>query len=230
MGSICIFLVVLEVRNLEEFEVIYEKYREFTMIPRDLFIGNLALCMLFKDVDGCVVECGVWKGGMIAAMAEIMGNYHDYFLYDSFEGLPEAQEIDGGAAISWQGDKESPFYFDNCKADMAYAERAMQMSGARNYKITKGWFSEALPHFSCDRGIAILRLDGDWYDSTMECLNDLYNKVNRGGIIIIDDYYVWDGCARAVHDFLSMTHRKARNEVPARIRQSEAGICYLVKT
>jgi hypothetical protein len=66
-------------------------------------------------------------------------------------------------------------------------------------------------------------LDGDWYDSTMDCLANLFNKVNKGGIIIVDDYYVWDGCSRAVHDYLS------KNNLTEKIRQSEAGICYIIK-
>lgn len=166
---------------------------------------------------------------MSAAISEVMGNDRDYFLFDSFEGLPEAKEIDGVAAVSWQRDTTSPLYFNNCKSDITTADLAMQMSATRNYKIIKGWFSESLPHFSYERGIAILRLDADWYDSTMDCLNNLYEKVNRGGLIVIDDYYVWDGCARAVHDFLSRTFRSDNKDVTARIRQSESGICYIIK-
>jgi O-methyltransferase len=72
-----------------------------------------------------------------------------------------------------------------------------------------------------DGGIALLRLDGDWYESTMACLDALYDRVVPGGLVIIDDYYTWDGCARAVHDFLS------RRGVSARIRQWANAICYL---
>lgn len=208
---------------MKEYQRLYHKYKEFTMIPEDIFVGNLSLCEKFKNVEGCVAECGVWKGGMIAAVAEFLGNDRNYFLFDSFEGLPEAKEIDGSAAVAWQADKESPYYFDNCRADATFAERAMQMSGARSYRVIKGWFSASLPNFRFDEAIAILRLDSDWYASTMDCLDNLYGKVSKGGLIIIDDYYAWDGCSRAVHDFLS------KNKIPARIRQSESGICYIIK-
>jgi predicted O-methyltransferase YrrM len=60
-------------------ESLYDKYKEFTMIPRDQFLENINLCMEYKDVPGCVVECGVWKGGMIAGIAEALGKDRNYF-------------------------------------------------------------------------------------------------------------------------------------------------------
>jgi len=160
---------------------------------------------------------------MIAAIAEIMNSHRQYYLFDSFEGLPPAQEIDGEAAKAYQKDTSSPLYFDNCRAEMEFAEKAMQLSGAKRYQLSKGWFSETLANFRPDQPIAVLRLDADWYDSTMQCLNGLYKYVAKGGLIVIDDYYTWDGCAKAVHDFLSI------NQLPDRIYQSSEGVCYIVK-
>jgi O-methyltransferase len=71
--------------------------------------------------------------------------------------------------------------------------------------------------------IAILRLDADWYESTLQCLQALYPHVARGGLILVDDYYWWDGCALAVHEYFAQ-----RDELE-RIRQSPAGVAYLVK-
>lgn len=202
---------------------VYKKYKRFTMIPAHIFIGNISLCKLFSNIKGSVVECGVWRGGTIAAIADLLGTERHYYLFDSFEGLPPAEEIDGQEAINWQEDKDSDLYFDNCKAEMKYAEEAMKLSGVKNYKITKGWFNETLPGFKTEKPIAILRLDGDWYDSTMQCLDNLYHQVVSGGIIIIDDYYVWEGSSKAVHDFLS------KNKLSDTIHQSEDGICYIIK-
>jgi len=199
------------------------KYKDFSMIPIETYIGNLILTEQFKNIHGSIVECGVWRGGMIAGVAELLGKDRNYFLFDSFEGLPPAKEIDGYAANAWQNDKNSPLYLDNCKAEMSFAEKAMKMSGAKNFKLIKGWFSDSLPKYSFDEKIAILRLDGDWYDSTIDCLTSLYDKVNKGGVIIIDDYYVWDGCSKAVHDYLS------KKGLTAKIRQSADGICYIIK-
>ena len=97
------------------------------------------------------------------------------------------------------------------------------MSGATRTHFVPGWFADTLPTFPTHLPIALLRLDGDWYDSTMQCLTLLYERVMNGGLVIIDDYYAWDGCARAVHEFL------ARTSEPCRLRQSEAGISFLVK-
>ncbi|MEE3093051.1 MAG: TylF/MycF/NovP-related O-methyltransferase, partial [Pseudomonadota bacterium] len=71
---------------------------------------------------------------------------------------------------------------------------------------------------------SVLRLDGDWYESTISILENLYDKVATNGLILIDDYYSWDGCSRAVHDFLS------DQKLPERIRQSRyGGVAYIVK-
>jgi macrocin-O-methyltransferase TylF-like protien len=75
---------------------IYERYRTFTMIPPYIFESNLALCAEKAPDTGCIVEAGVWRGGMSAGMADMMpGRVH--YLFDSFEGLPPAKEIDGDA-------------------------------------------------------------------------------------------------------------------------------------
>ncbi|MEL6589905.1 MAG: TylF/MycF/NovP-related O-methyltransferase [Bacteroidota bacterium] len=188
---------------------IHEKYREFTMIPRNLYRANLQLAQKFQEVEGAVVECGTWKGGMIAGMAEILGPNRSYYLYDSFEGLPEAGEIDGKGAKAWQEDTESPQYFDNCTADYQDAQTAMKKSPAQEVTIEKGWFSDTLPHYA-GPPIAILRLDGDWYESTMQGLENLFPHLVEGGVVILDDYYHWSGCSRALHDYLSQTKSCSR--------------------
>jgi O-methyltransferase len=184
---------------------IYRKYRHYSMIPRRIYINNLVLAHQLRNVDGCVVECGVWRGGMIAGIAEVLGPSRRYFLFDSFQGLPPAKEIDGQAAIAWQTKVDSPIYYNNCTASEMEARTAMQMSKAVQYSIVRGWFEETLPHFKPPCPIALLRLDGDWYDSTRLCLEHLSPYLARNGIIIVDDYYFWDGCARAVHEFLAKT-------------------------
>lgn len=202
---------------------LYRKYKTFTMLPQITFNDNLQICREFENVNGSIVECGVWCGGMIAGIAEMLGNKHDYLLFDSFEGLPAAKEIDGISALNWQKKINDPSYYDNCKADITFAETAMRLSNAVNYKIFKGWFSETIPNCNVEK-IAILRLDADWYDSTMECLMYLFPKVVRGGCIIIDDYYTWSGCSKAVHDYLSL------NKLDMRIYQKNNRVCYLVKS
>ncbi len=199
---------------------LHRKYREFTMAPAGYFWRNLLIVGARKHVSGCVIECGVWRGGMSAGMAEVLGPNREYFLFDSFEGLPTPTSEDGASAKAWQQDTESPQFYDNCRAPIESAQRAMALSGAPNHKIIKGWFDQTVVGFVPPSPIAVLRLDGDWYDSTMIVLESLYQHMARDGIIIVDDYYTWDGCSRAVHDFLS------KRQLTARITQ-KYGICVI---
>ncbi len=201
----------------------YRTFRTFTMIPMRSYVKNLRLASKFKDVPGCIVECGTWRGGMIAGISRTFENQRECFLFDSFEGLPAAQAIDGDAAIGWQQDVSSPYYYDNCKAEVEFAHKAMELAKSKKHQIVKGWFNETLPSFDRTQKIALLRLDGDWYESTMTCLENLYDSVEEGGLIIMDDYYHWTGCARAVHDFLS------KRGLAERIYQFDNELCYLVK-
>jgi O-methyltransferase len=199
---------------------LYYKYREFTLASAGDFWRNLLIVDQRRHVKGCVVECGVWRGGMTAGIAEVMGADREYFLFDSFEGLPAPTALDGERAKAWQKDIRSPTYYDNLRAPIEAAELAMGLSSAHKYKIVKGWFHDTLPKFVPPCPIAILRLDGDWYESTLFALETLFKYVAHDGIVIIDDYYAWDGCSRAVHDFLS------RNHLTARLTQ-KFGICVL---
>lgn len=203
---------------------IYEKYKDFTMVPFYNYAPNLELCEKYSHIAGCVVECGVWRGGMSAGMTEVLGAERNYYLFDSFEGLPEAKALDGDEAIKWQQNKDAPHYYDNCRAEIEFAERAMSLSATKNYKLVKGWFSETLPQAEFDEPIAILRLDGDWYDSTMDCMENLYPKVADGGLILLDDYYYWEGFSKAIHDYLS------KYKLPVRIFQwKNTHVPYIVK-
>ena len=184
--------------------------RAYTMIPRRAYIANLMAAARVRSIPGCVVECGVWRGGMIAGIAEVLGDSRAYHLFDSFEGLPTAEEIDGPAAVAYQADKTSPRYLDNCRAEEGLAMQAMKMSGVSNFHLHKGWFSDTLPHFQPETPIALLRLDGDWYESTMTCLTNLWDHLAPGAIVLVDDYYTWDGCSRAVHRFLADRQATAR--------------------
>lgn len=196
------------------------KYKDFTMASARHFLPNLLIADAHRHVSGCVIECGVWRGGLSAAIAELMGPGREYFLFDSFEGLPPVTEEDGERAKGWQQDIENPSYHDNCRATIEFAERAMKLSRVPKYRIVKGWFDKTVTGFVPPCPIAILRLDGDWYQSTLIPLESLFKYLAHNGIVIIDDYYTWNGCSRAVHDFLS------RHQLTARVTQ-KYGICVI---
>ena len=201
---------------------IYRQLQSFTMADEPTFVDNLHVAQRARELPGCIVECGVWKGGMMAGLASFFGDRLCY-LFDTFNGIPLAQPIDGEAALAWQKDTRSPLYYNNHAVSPDYARRAMTMVGAERFHIVQGLFEETLPTFEPAEPIALLHLDADWYQSTYVCLTHLFDRVQAGGVIIIDDYYVWDGCSRAVHDFLS--DRKSTD----RLRSYQDRLCYIVK-
>lgn len=202
---------------------IYRRFREFTMISAEGYIECLRLARGVRQITGCVVECGVWRGGMIGGLVAQLGRERHYYLFDSFEGLPPARQIDGAAAMEWQQGVNSATFYDNCSAREEFAERAMELAGATRFSVVKGWFEETVPGFPLPEPIAFLHLDADWYDSTMVCLESLFDRVAPGGLIVLDDYFAWAGCSRALHDFLS--RRSAEEKI-----RSLGGTCYLVKS
>jgi O-methyltransferase len=207
-------------KGLPLFVSVYREFCDHTRLSERTYCDNLRLVDRFKDIEGSIVECGVWRGGMIAGIARILGCDRTYYLFDSFEGLPKAKEIDGEKAVCWQAGND----VRNCRTEETFAQEVMRQAGAVRVHVLKGWFDQTLKTFPLDERIAVLRLDADWYSSTAECLNNLYSRVAPGGLIIVDDYFVWDGCARAIHDFLSY------NKLRDRIQQFDNGVCYLVKS
>jgi hypothetical protein len=197
------------------------------MVPTNTYYENLAIAEAFaRVIPGDIVECGTWKGGMACGLMAVCGGDRIYHFFDSFEGLPDAREIDGPGAINYQKDTQSPVYFDNCRADyegfcsLVYSQDVPK----NNIHVYKGWFSDTLVRAPIANAIAVLRLDADWYESTWACLESLYPKVARGGVIIVDDYYMWDGCSRAVHAYLHKTSSRSR------VRCSPlAQVAYIIK-
>lgn len=206
----------------ERMREIYRNFSDLTMLPEDIYIDNLRLIEPFVSSLGCVVECGVWKGGMMGGMASLLGPSRHYALFDSFQGLPEAKPVDGDSALEWQNKTGAPDYFDNCSANKSFAVESMKRAGCKDVSFHEGWFNETLQNYKAPQSIDVLRLDGDWYESTMTCLTSLFDQVNPGGIIILDDYHVWDGCSRALHDFLSQ--RSATERI-----MNLGKVCYLFK-
>lgn len=163
-----------------------------------------------NKINGAFVECGVWRGGCAAVMAfiaERAKSRRKIWLFDSFEGLPEPTDKDGLAAEEYaagktRGNLET---INKCVGPLADVKKIffeILRINPQNVIIKEGWFQDTLPSARGVIGpIAILRLDGDWYESTRCCLDNLYNMVIPGGYIIIDDYGYWEGARRALDEF-----------------------------
>jgi hypothetical protein len=165
-------------------------------------------------IPGSFVECGTYKGGSVGLMAlahraSSPSPARRLHLFDSFEGLPEPNaEIDGQAAVAFTNGRASGALVttEKCVGPLEENKRLLeQVIGYPSELLTYhvGWFQDTLPRDAPGLGeIALLRLDGDWYDSTRLPLLHLYDKVVKGGVIVIDDYGHFEGCRRAVDEFI----------------------------
>jgi hypothetical protein len=218
------------VRSERETRELLDRVRPYTMVVepalRDL-VGRVH-GVLDAGVPGAFVECGTWRGGSSFLMAELAKRRGETsrktWMFDSFEGLPPPQEIDGPGAKGYAEDTENPLYRDNCRAELEEVRAtARQLDLEGQTEIVPGWFDQTL-HEARERigPIALLRIDCDWYEPVLFCLEALYDQVSPGGVLIVDDYYQWDGCTIATHEFL------ARRELPLRIEEA-ARIAILTK-
>lgn len=164
------------------------------------------------EIPGALVECGVAEGGTSAMMAlanlESGAARRQKWLFDSFEGLPEPTEEDyeGGKT----GDFIRPLPKGACLGTVEQVSRLMfeELGLDRSeVHLVKGWFQDTVPAHADKVGpIAVLRLDGDWYESTKIPLDHFYGLVSPGGFVIVDDYATCFGSRRATDEF-----RQSRN-------------------
>jgi O-methyltransferase len=149
-----------------------------------------------EGIPGDVVECGTCNGGSAAIMAQVAATSslaRHIYLFDSFEGLPPAGDKDGARAQGYTG---------LCRGAMDRVRAVLQALQVPLERVTlvKGWFDQTVPSSEVGR-IALLHLDTDWYESLHVCLENLYDRVEPGGFVVLDDYGYWEGCRRAWHDF-----------------------------
>lgn len=161
-----------------------------------------------ENIEGDFIETGVWRGGSCIFMNGFLqaNNITDrnVWVADSFEGLP-APNLE-------QYPKDYGDYlhtFDYLRVSLEQVQENFKKYDLLNdqVKFLKGWFKDTLPTAPIEK-IAIARLDGDMYESTMDGLVNLYDKVSKGGYIIIDDYGL-PPCAEAVTDFRNHRNLKA---------------------
>jgi len=209
--------------------------RRYSMVGRSglLFVYDATTEMERNKIDGCFVECGVARGGCSALMAIVAfkhGHNRKVWLFDSFEGLPEQTSEDEGPNPLMYQPKNRPANYlapGYCLGTYEEVEELLFSKldlDRNNIYMVKGWFQDTLPEYREKVGaIAVLRLDGDWYESTKCCLENLYDNVITGGYIIIDDYFTVPGCKKATDEFL-----KNRN-INVNIICNNMGWSYFVK-
>jgi len=209
-----------EARDLRQ---LLERVSPLTMVAEDSLIdlARQVRTVLSNGIAGDLVECGVWRGGAAFLMADVLRAAgvadRKVWMFDSFEGLPPPKEVDGEAAMAFARDRDSPWYLDNCRASVEEVrQNAVALGLAAHTEIVKGWFDRTLPTQRARIGpIAILRIDSDWHASVRCCLDNLYEQVVDGGLVVIGDYYTYDGCALAVHEFFAERRLSDRIESAA---------------
>ena len=183
-----------------DFSVLYRRVRCHTMCSnarlRALYHG--VRYIVSSNLTGDVVECGCARGGSAALMALALRQLsarRRIWLFDTFAGLPAPTHEDPDYHIA-------DLYTGSCLGTVAEVRRFFEdLDVADDVLFIKGLFQDTLPVSGVSQ-IALLHVDGDWYESVKTCLEQLYDKVIPGGIIQFDDYGYWKGARKAVDEFL----------------------------
>lgn len=166
-------------------------------------LNNIQDCIesvVRNDVEGDFIETGVWRGGACIFAKTLFDIYEQdrvVWVADSFEGLPKPN------VAEYPEDAGDDLYsLEQLRVSKEQVEENFRKFDLLDGKVKflKGWFKDTLPNAPIDK-LAIMRLDGDMYESTMDGLVNLYHKLSPGGFVIIDDYGVIPACKKAVHDF-----------------------------
>jgi hypothetical protein len=186
-------------------------------------LDNVESCMrsvLEEGVPGDFIETGVWKGGTTIFMRGVLRAYgiadRRVYVADSFEGVPPPD------ATKYPADEGLDFHlWQGLAVDLATVKENFARFGLLDDQVefVKGWFRDTLPAL---RGHtwAVVRLDGDLYESTLDALENLYDDLAVGGWLIVDDYEI-EACRQAVTDF------RASRDVTDRIKEIDGyGVCW----
>ncbi len=171
--------------------------RPYTMLsPGKLTnLRELAEWVNLQKIEGDFVECGTYKGGSAAILGSQLTASRHLWLYDSYQGMPPVEEIDGEGAKEWVG---------KCVGRIEDVVEVLTLVGLSKaqYTIRAGWFHKTFKTPLSSR-VALLHCDADWYESVLSVLKTFYPLVPEGGIVVLDDFGCWEGCREAFYDFCS---------------------------
>jgi hypothetical protein len=194
-----------DLKDEHHFRQYVEKVRSLTQtsIERLWATYSAAKYVIQNEIPGHFVECGVWKGGSsimaMLALMELGVNDRHFFLFDTYEGMPDPTDEDGKAPhelLERQGREK----FSEMNAvgilDVAKHVESFGYPKSKTHLVA-GKVEDTIPRKGLDE-VAFLRLDTDWYASTLHELQQLYPILSTGGVLIVDDYGHFSGARKAV--------------------------------
>jgi len=187
--------------NPKRLEGMDEPSNGFTMIGKKR-LDNLHKMLEYvreNNIDGDLIETGVWKGGATIFMkiySDFYGMNKKIFVCDSFEGLPKPS----GKFSADNGDLHHTFQSLKISLEMVKNSFKSFFCLDENVIFVKGFFKDTLPNNSQIGNISLLRMDGDMYESTHDVFYSTYDKLSNKGVLIIDDYCL-PACKQCVSDF-----------------------------
>lgn len=166
-----------------------------------------------NNINGAMVECGVWKGGSTMAIAltlkELGDATRDIYLYDTFSGMnaPTDDDISCTGAMAYEEFNKTKISEDTsywCNSPLDEVKNNVYNTGypKEKFHFIEGKVEDTIPGY-LPKEIALLRLDTDWYESTKHELHHLFPLLKKNGVIIIDDYGHWKGARKAVDEYIS---------------------------
>jgi hypothetical protein len=198
----------------DAFASIYNACKPYTMTApyRMLAMHKASLYVAQNRIPGAVVECGVWRGGsmMVAALSLLAAGdlRPELHLFDTFEGMsePTARDVDGKGRPVAERLAKIPKTGESlwCVASLEDVKANIGGTGYPPERIhyVKGRVEETLPA-GAPPAISLLRIDVDWYEPTLHCLQTLYPRLTAGGVLILDDYTDWPGARQAIEEYFA---------------------------
>lgn len=195
--------------------------RPYTMTSAERLwsLMNAVRYVVEEGIPGDFVECGVWRGGSVMAMAQTLRSLgvtdRRIWLYDTFAGMttPTTEDVEAGTGMSATAMLASTAVGDGnnvwCVAGRADVEANVRSTGYpfEQFTFVEGDVAVTLPS-DAPSSIALLRLDTDWYESTRLGLEILYPRLAVGGVCILDDYGHWQGARQAVDEYFERQGRR----------------------
>lgn len=191
---------------------IIQRVAPFTKTSRDRLAALISATehVVRAGIPGAIAECGVWAGGSMMAVAETLlalGERRLLYLYDTFEGMPVPTERDRSITGESAAEIFRSLTRSGKKWDHASLDRVMRNLAATGWpeeltRYVPGRVEATIPG-TIPETMALLRLDTDWYESTLHELVHLYPRLSAGGILIVDDYGHWQGARDAVDEYFA---------------------------